>query len=89
MNNETIGRSRWGKFNSRQGEAIDVLGTVKFFNATKGFGFITPDAGAGDVFVHVSAVQAAGLTSLQEGQRVTFETQASDKGPKAINLRLP
>lgn len=63
-----------------------MLGTVKFFNATKGFGFITPDAGK-DVFVHVSAVEAAGMLTLSEGQRITFEIQQGDRGPKAVNLR--
>lgn len=66
-----------------------MLGTVKFFNAAKGFGFITPDAGSGDVFVHVSALQASGLQSLGQGQRVIFDTQPAERGPKAVNLRLP
>lgn len=64
-------------------------GTVKFFNLAKGYGFITPDdAGAKDVFVHISAVQASGLDSLQDGQKVTFETEPDQrgKGPKAVNL---
>lgn len=62
-------------------------GTVKFFNATKGFGFITPESGGKDVFVHVSAVERAGLRTLVEGQRVAFDVQPDAKGPKAINLR--
>jgi cold shock protein len=62
-------------------------GTVKFFNATKGFGFISPDGGGKDVFVHVSAVEAAGMRSLNEGQKVSFEIQPDKKGPKAVNLR--
>lgn len=63
-------------------------GTVKFFNASKGFGFITPDGGGKDVFVHISAVEKAGLRSLDEGMRVTFETEPDKlgKGPKAVNL---
>ncbi len=63
-------------------------GTVKFFNETKGFGFITPDGGGKDVFVHASAVERAGLRSLSEGQRVTFDTEADARGPKAVNLRV-
>ena len=62
-------------------------GTVKFFNATKGFGFISPEGGGKDVFVHISAVEKAGWRSLHEGQRVSFETEADARGPKAVNLR--
>lgn len=65
-------------------------GTVKFFNTQKGFGFITPDEGGNDVFVHITAVQASGLEGLNDGQRVTFETEPDKrgKGPKAVNLQL-
>ena len=62
-------------------------GIVKFFNATKGFGFISPENGGKDVFVHISAVEAAGMRSLNEGQRVSFEIQPDAKGPKAVNLQ--
>jgi cold shock CspA family protein len=64
-------------------------GTVKFFNASRGFGFITPDAGGADVFVHVSAVERAGMPPLNEGQRINFQTlpDPKGKGPKAVNLR--
>ena len=64
-------------------------GTVKFFNQDKGFGFITPEGGAKDVFVHISAVQAAGLQTLKDGQQVTFDTEPDrmGKGPKAVNLQ--
>lgn len=64
-------------------------GTVKFFNQDKGFGFITPEGGAKDVFVHISALQASGIQSLREGQQVTFDTEPDrmGKGPKAVNLR--
>ena len=62
-------------------------GTVKFFNATKGFGFISPEGGGKDVFVHISAVERAGWRSLNEGQRVGFDTEADARGPKAVNLR--
>lgn len=65
-------------------------GTVKFFNADKGFGFITPDGGAKDVFVHISALQASGIQTLRDGQQVTFETEPdrTGKGPKAVNLQV-
>jgi CspA family cold shock protein len=64
-----------------------TTGTVKFFNATKGFGFISPDGGDKDVFVHVSAVEAAGLRSLSEGQKVSFDIQPDARGAKAANLK--
>jgi len=62
-------------------------GQVKFFNTTKGFGFIAPEDGGKDVFVHVTAVQAAGLRGLNEGQRVSFDEEPSAKGPRAGNIR--
>jgi CspA family cold shock protein len=65
-----------------------ATGTVKWFNATKGFGFIAPDGGGKDVFVHVTAVQRAGLQTLSEGQRVTFDVVDDRKGKKAENLVL-
>jgi cold shock protein len=58
-------------------------GTVKWFNADKGFGFITPEDGSKDLFVHHSAIEGDGYRSLDEGAKVTYETVASDKGPKA------
>ena len=61
-------------------------GTVKWFNDSKGFGFITCENK--DVFVHISAVEAAGLHSLNEGDAVTFETQDGPKGPSAVNLSI-
>jgi cold shock CspA family protein len=63
---------------------------VKFFNGTRGFGFITPEDGSADVFVHISAVERAGLQALTEGQKLTFQTlpDPKGKGPKAVNLRL-
>lgn len=65
-------------------------GTVKFFNADKGFGFITPDGGGSDIFVHVSALQRSGLTTLSDGQKVSFDTEPDmrGKGPKAVNIQL-
>ena len=62
-------------------------GTVKFFNVTKGFGFIAPEGGGKDVFVHVSAVERAGLRTLNEGQRVSFDTEQDARGAKAVNLQ--
>lgn len=63
-------------------------GTVKFFNTDKGYGFIKPDGGGPDIFVHVTALQAAGMGGLNEGQKISFdiEPDKKGKGPKAINL---
>ena len=65
-------------------------GVVKFFNGEKGYGFIKPDDGGNDIFVHVSALEQAGLQSLIEGQKVSYdiEPDKKGKGPKALNLRL-
>lgn len=62
-------------------------GTVKWFNAEKGFGFITPEAGGPDVFVHYSAIETQGYRSLDEGQRVEFEVGQGQKGPQAEQVR--
>ena len=65
-----------------------ATGTVKFFDETRGFGFITPDDGSKDVFVHVTAVQGSvELDRLSEGQKVGFDVESDRKGPKAVNLR--
>ena len=61
-------------------------GTVKWFNESKGFGFIAQDDGGSDVFVHFSAIQAEGFKTLQEGQRVTFDITEGAKGPQAANV---
>ena len=64
-----------------------TTGTVKFFNASKGFGFITPDGGSRDVFVHISAVERAGLHTLNDGQKVSFDLEADRQGRmSACNL---
>ena len=67
---------------------MTINGTVKFFNSEKGFGFIAPDEGDKDIFVHVSAVQESGLQGLNENQRVSFDTEDDPrgKGKKAVNL---
>jgi CspA family cold shock protein len=62
-----------------------ATGTVKWFNATKGFGFIVPDAGGKDVFVHITAVQAAGLQGLNEGQKVSYEV-SMERGKAAAGM---
>lgn len=62
-------------------------GTVKWFNDTKGYGFITPDDGSPDVFAHYSDIQAEGFKTLTEGQKVEFEIVSSEKGPRASNIR--
>ena len=64
-----------------------AIGTVKFFNVSKGFGFIAPEGGAKDVFVHATAVEASGLRTLVEGQKVEFDIQPDARGSKAVNLR--
>jgi CspA family cold shock protein len=62
-------------------------GTVKWFNSTKGYGFVTPDDGSPDVFVHFSAIEGTGYRELTEGQRVEFESEAGKKGPQATSVR--
>ena len=65
------------------------VGTVKFFNSTKGYGFISPENGGKDVFVHITAVERSGLKTLDEGMTVSFETQPDPKGKgdKAVDLK--
>ncbi|KAI7863245.1 cold shock protein CspE [Lichtheimia hyalospora FSU 10163] len=63
-----------------------IKGTIRWFNESKGFGFITPDDGSKDVFVHFSAIQDEGFKTLAEGQRVEFEIQDGQKGPSAANV---
>lgn len=78
---------------SVQGGSIGVrrkamaTGTVKWFNAEKGFGFITPDDGSADVFAHYSAIASSGFKTLEENQKVEFEIAQGPKGPQAVNIR--
>ena len=64
-----------------------ATGTVKWFNAAKGFGFIQPDSGGKDVFVHISAVERAGLQGLNEGQKITYDVQQDRGKDAAVNLK--
>jgi CspA family cold shock protein len=73
-------RKKW------QWASLMATGTVKWFNATKGYGFITPDEGGKDIFVHITAVETAGMGTLAEGQRVRFEVIPDKRGQKAVNL---
>ena len=76
-----LGRSETGRENV-------ATGTVKWFNPTKGFGFIQPDTGGKDVFVHISAVEKAGLSNLNEGAKVSYEVVANRGKESAENLRV-
>jgi len=71
----------------RRGAIHMPSGTVKWFSDEKGLGFITPDDGSSDLFVHQSAIAGDGFRSLQEGAEVTYEAEAGDKGPKAVNVQ--
>ena len=63
-----------------------ATGTVKWFNTSKGFGFITPDEGGKDVFAHFSAIKTDGYVSLEENQKVTYDIEEGPKGPQATNI---
>ena len=64
-----------------------TTGTVKFFNVTRGVGLISPEDGSKDVFVHISAVEQAGMSQLTEGQKISFDVEPDARGPKAVNLQ--
>jgi CspA family cold shock protein len=72
-----------------KGSSMRQNGTVKFFNASKGYGFITPDDGGKDIFVHVTAVEQSGMATLSDGMRISFEVEPDKrgKGPKAVELQ--
>ena len=75
-------RHTWERFSKM------ITGTVKFFNADKGYGFIAPEGGGGDAFVHISAVERAGLRTLDKDQRVTYELETDRRGKtSAVNLQ--
>ena len=65
-----------------------ATGTVKWFNADKGYGFITPDEGGKDLFVHFSAIQSDGFRTLPEGAKVSYEAEQGPKGPNAANVQV-
>ncbi len=77
-----VAEAVWGSFPMAQ------TGVVKFFNGERGYGFVKPDDGGRDVFVHITAVEQAGLKSLNEGQKISFDVEPDKKGkgPKAVNL---
>jgi cold shock protein len=76
-----------GEFSTFEGRKM-TIGTVKWFNAQKGYGFIEPEDGSKDVFVHISAVERSGIGNLHEGQRLSFELEPGNQGKtSAINLR--
>jgi cold shock protein len=86
INAATRAPAQCGRSQAFEGEDMAV-GTVKWFNADKGFGFITPDDGGADLFAHFSAIASSGFRSLEDNQRVEFEVTQGAKGPQAANIR--
>jgi CspA family cold shock protein len=82
-----VGSNRPRRGTAGRGRGLMATGTVKWFNADKGFGFIAPDDGTADVFVHFSAISSSGYRSLDENQKVEFDTTQGQKGPQAENVR--
>jgi CspA family cold shock protein len=81
-----IGTRRTG--HTQEGAVHVPTGTVKWFNDEKGYGFITPDDGDRDLFVHYTGIDGQGFKSLAENSKVEYEEESGDKGPKAVNVRL-
>ena len=81
------GGKRRGAFDQQHSGWDMSFGTVKWFNDAKGFGFIAPEDGSADVFVHYSAIDSKGFRSLQEGQRVSYEVQQGPKGAQAAGVQ--
>lgn len=75
-------------YSSADRTTVEHLGTVKWYNAMKGFGFVSPDQSGKDIFVHASALERSGLKGLAEGQRVAVDVTDGQKGPEAVNVRL-
>jgi cold shock protein len=86
-----FGRKRWyvlrGTTVDTGGRCAMATGTVKWFNDEKGFGFITPDEGDRDLFVHYTGIEGNGFKSLEENTKVSYDEEAGEKGPKAVNVR--
>jgi CspA family cold shock protein len=82
------GEARLGGYKNLQGEPTMATGTVKWFNPTKGYGFIQPQGGGKDIFVHISAVERAGLSTLNEGQQVQYEIVSNRGKESAENLKV-
>jgi CspA family cold shock protein len=78
----------WASTVTDQKEIVMTIGTVKFFNSTKGFGFIQPDDGGADVFVHISAVERAGLRTIVEGQKLSFDVVKDNRSGKSAAENL-
>lgn len=84
---DTTMSEKGARLQTQRGKKQMARGTVKWFNDTKGFGFITPDDGGKDLFVHYKSIQNDGYKSLKEGQKVTFDVEQGQKGPAAVNVR--